>query len=977
MNWSKKHQQQKKWKPRAPLTENQSPTSIGNATTGKYNNNSIEKHLAAEFRDGTEGDNGANASKVLDSVTESKAIDTNANSVDVINLEIHRTKKKGRKKSNRTNKRQQHGTANTQSAGIGGLADAITSPQSLVLTPVTGESSSKTLTPSHLSPTSKPSATSQYSSKTVRNPNSCAMPHSYKLSSQRDHRNLSMDNSPDTKLQTEDNRVVQSMLDLTVLDDSRFLPLTGEESGCIKKAHQSTRANTRPTYVPPHLRTTSKSKLAVPCQTNSNDCCIRESIISSIASKSDHAGLDFLDNSDPLASENDGSSTLLDKDIGCSPASISKKSGSRPKSSHPAGSPYPQECASLVTNIQTPKKTDNDTFTKRSDPIITKLPPHLRMLKRPVQEKVTSCVQFQDDHCRKASEVGVNLAGLELGLTPSTEQLLRSKSELIESKSSVRSDNLRQSIQGHISHNSTYPLNEEQPINEKLIAGIQSVLDVSQSSSELNPCMAAGVKLQPETSLTKVEALSTTITKKDSTSSEQLDVLPDNVKTFAILTQEFAANEAPIANPILNKRDRSTSPEPKKASFCGNSTQGIAAGGKKVNDVESPTRQGEPRMLLDAEGYVIRKPTLQYELAGWDGNWVPAPVEWDARPSFDNNDKRHIASMERWMNNRVISALEDPVKLDVNLPLFVSGEGPASGTSTFLWPPYPVDWTTKMPDDPYSLTKERREQTSALSSEKFQKERHEKQVQREKARRNFREANEEAKRNYVEPPNIHIPKAHIYIRPAQHSDVPQITVLYNSYVKYSPVTCEIEDTTEDDWRGIVRGAEDERLPFLVAVHKSAKGATDRHVNHSERSAGRGRNGRRDNRRYGPIQEFIVGFAFAEDHAGAKTAFQFTVEMQCFVHNQWLHMGIGKSLVDRMIAAMDPNYLSRQGTVFLAENALNYENGGRREIHRIIVNIGYYPKDDRALKWQKDWLATEWNFEHVGTLPAIGYKDSKA
>ena len=685
-------------------------------------------------------------------------------------------------------------------------------------------------------------------------------------------------------------------------------------------------------------------------------------------------------------------------------------------------------CVNLPSSLEKLNETNQGLYIKGTESVRAKLPPHLRILEGATQKRSEtarnttayySTVMLDDsesktllnDKAQRSDKSPPHLqniphsahSALELGEiptlshaqnfiehekepAPASELLDTSNPKAAEVEVDVPADNVEQSAQGQPPYTTTDPhdiakltqdkINTKEPSHGEITTEVRSVARMSRLSSDQSLCTATGVKLQSVAAPAELKVQNMTTTNEASLKSDKPDMLLDQAKGSNVLTQELAANEEPPANPTICGSRYLNPVERNNVSLCANSGEEMTDEKIRRNDSEEGVEQVGGRVELDAEGYVIKKTTLEYELAGWDGNWKPAPLEWDDRPSFDNNDKRHIDSMERWMNHRTIEALEHPLKLDVTLPLFVSGEGPASGTSTFLWPPYPVDWTTKMPDDPFSLTKERREQTSFSSSDKFRKERHERRVKREKARRNFLEANEEARRNYVEPPNVHIPKANIYIRPVQRSDVPQITELYNHYVKFSPVACEIEETTEDNWRGIVRGAHEERLPFLVAVRKSTKEANNYHVDGSGRGAVRPRNGRYQNRRFGPTQEFIVGFAFAEDHAGVMTAFKYTAEMQCFVHNQWLHQGVGKSLVDRIIAAMDPIYLSRHGTEFLVENKLDYENGGRREIHRIILNIGYYPKDDHALKWQKDWLAKEWNFEHVGTLPAVGYKNHR-
>ena len=462
--------------------------------------------------------------------------------------------------------------------------------------------------------------------------------------------------------------------------------------------------------------------------------------------------------------------------------------------------------------------------------------------------------------------------------------------------------------------------------------------------------------------------VATRVRFESSPTGVQLDAPKEGVK----LVQELATNEPPVVDPGFTGANLSKRGKNKNASLRADNGLAKALEDDKSVGSDGFSKSTVEEIKIDALGFEIpsKKAALKYELAGWDGNWAPAPVEWDLRPAFSNNDRRHVRYMENWMNDRVTEALRHPLKLDTTLPGYTSGECPSSGRAGFLWRAYPVDWTTIRPDDPYTNVPERLAQTSLSSSKAFCKVHYAEKKKRHEERRQTREAILQEEADYVPPPNPHVPKANIYIRPAQLSDVEQVTALYNHYVRNSAVTSELEDTPESDWRARVRDAEDEMLPFLVAVIKNAK-------NFANGANGtRDRNGRRIVRRRTPIREVIVGFAYAEDYAGKNTAFQYTAEMQFFTHHNFLHVGIAKTLVDRMIVSMDQAYSSRNGAAFLADSPLYYAHGGRREIHRIMVNIGFFTKDPHAMKWIKEWLTKDWNFEHVGTLPGVGYKNNK-
>lgn len=223
-------------------------------------------------------------------------------------------------------------------------------------------------------------------------------------------------------------------------------------------------------------------------------------------------------------------------------------------------------------------------------------------------------------------------------------------------------------------------------------------------------------------------------------------------------------------------------------------------------------------------------------------------------------------------------------------------------------------------------------------------------------------------------PTEHIPKANIYIRPAQNSDLRQIADIYNHYVKHTIHTCELDATDENEWRDRLTSIDEEKLAFLVAVSKSSKGQRGHEGPTRGGRHGRGRGaGGNQNRPHVKFHENVLGFAFAEDYAGLNTIYQFTAELQLFVHPEHYRVGIGKTLMDRMIPSLDPMYMSRGGTDFIADNRIMYEVGGKRDIRKVIINIGYHTGEDKDFKWQKNWLQENWEFEHVGTLSNIGVK----
>lgn len=354
------------------------------------------------------------------------------------------------------------------------------------------------------------------------------------------------------------------------------------------------------------------------------------------------------------------------------------------------------------------------------------------------------------------------------------------------------------------------------------------------------------------------------------------------------------------------------------------------------------------------DGETKPRAKLQYEpqLHDWEGKWAPAPVEWDARPAFDNTDPRHMKAMEGWLDARADAALKEPIKIDTRDPKYLDGGKPAGGLEKLDLPVVDEAIETLLPNDPF--THARIHQTANDSARAHHKKAYKEKKLSKEERKAYIAATKLHYASYVPPPNPHVPKANIYIRPAVASDMRQITEIYNHYVLNSVVASERNELTEAQWQVRWRDSTGENFAFLVAVLKSGN---------------QGGRLRRDN------AETIVGFAYAEDFSESGNMYRFTCELQFWVHPQHLRLGIGKTLVDRMLPALDNGYCCRQATDFVADNPIEYDGGGLRTIARILISIPYDHTDTKDLTWQKKWLS-QWEFEQVGNMPGIGRKFQK-
>lgn len=356
-------------------------------------------------------------------------------------------------------------------------------------------------------------------------------------------------------------------------------------------------------------------------------------------------------------------------------------------------------------------------------------------------------------------------------------------------------------------------------------------------------------------------------------------------------------------------------------------------------------------------------------LAGWDGKWNPAPVEWGLRPAFDHSSKDHIEFMATWLEQNQVQAETNPIELNTEDPGFRAGTAPAAGGRTLGSPIDTKTHDTILPDDDF--TKAKRHETANTASDMLKdrirapgsksKEVYRPEYGSKAERKAQREAHSALLEELEAVPsphpavNPHIPKAKIYIRPVESGDLRQVASIYNHYVDHSVVVPEMKRLNERQWAGRLADCRESNYAFLVAVQLVAKD---------------GVNNRRGQ------QETICGFAYADDYGDKENAWRYTCELQVYVGSWIVRKGVGKSLIDRMMVALDPEYIPRGAVRFNGgADAVRYEGGGVRVIRKVVITLPYAAKDENTLKWQKEWLS-QWRFEQMGCLLGIGRKLDK-
>lgn len=355
------------------------------------------------------------------------------------------------------------------------------------------------------------------------------------------------------------------------------------------------------------------------------------------------------------------------------------------------------------------------------------------------------------------------------------------------------------------------------------------------------------------------------------------------------------------------------------------------------------------------------------ELVGWDGKMNPPPVgdEWNRRRPFNPHSNERHALIEAWREDQAADLEEkNRVVVDTASADFKTGEGLAVGIANVLSPIDKMDHETHAPNDDFTQARRHQNAAEAMNNYKAKIDAKPKRIpsgiagMTKEEKRSLRRALKEEERTMVIPPNPHAPAANIYVRPAEFRDMSQVMNIYNNDVRRTSLVLHLDPVDELYWRGRLQEAEDERNPFAVAIHMGEKAC----------------------RNQGDIirkkQENVVGFAVAADFGSKNTMYHSSVELELMVHPSFYRQGIGRTLLDRILAALSPDHKLLECAPFLSHNHLGYwMSGGSRQAKTIMVNLLYFDGTEDSVTWRKQWLA-KYDFQHVGTLPHVGFKGGK-
>ena len=357
-------------------------------------------------------------------------------------------------------------------------------------------------------------------------------------------------------------------------------------------------------------------------------------------------------------------------------------------------------------------------------------------------------------------------------------------------------------------------------------------------------------------------------------------------------------------------------------------------------------------------------------LANWDGKLAPPLYgeDWAYREPFDSSTRDRKSIIEAWREGHATEpGVTGGVKIDTESLAFQTGNGLIGGNGDVL--SFIDDAVHEAIPNDDDFTQVHREQNAAAAIEQFKAQTawKRKTTQSGESNGTRRPERRERKRvlrdqdeDYLLHSREHAPKANIYLRPAESGDVRQCTDIYNQWALDTFCTVMSKPVDSAYWTECFNSSQDDGTPFLVAVHMGQKRCND--LKDVRRKKG----------------QTIVGFSVATSYGSKDSVYRYSVELELYVHREHLRQGIGRTMLDRMLAALCQDYSLLECAPLLLSKGHHlhaWMGGGVPIVHTVAINLLHSAEEDKEnVQWKMKWLSGgRNNFEHAGTIPKIGFK----
>lgn len=328
-----------------------------------------------------------------------------------------------------------------------------------------------------------------------------------------------------------------------------------------------------------------------------------------------------------------------------------------------------------------------------------------------------------------------------------------------------------------------------------------------------------------------------------------------------------------------------------------------------------------------------------------ESNWGdPFYADWEFRPSACSNFSAFRDWFRRWLDGIV----QICGHTDVYHQAFFDGTAHSDGMKSFVISDFDVP-TTRLDVSDEETRLHSRETVEGYCHNwaiHIKREEEEKKTRKARARVDYIES---TKDKPVASPRTSRPN--YYLRPVEFDDIPELLVIMNWFIKNSTLTVNVSLLEAEHVRERIETAKREMLPFLVAAERRPVHSRDNH------------------------SKGLLGYAFAADTAGDRTATRFTAELEVFVLEEHRQRGVGKCLLDKLVEVCDPTYFIKGGYYFDSnrEDRPDYRADGRRRLARLLFIISVPNNEREQYKWLQEWLERDYDFEQQGLLKGTRVK----
>ena len=368
------------------------------------------------------------------------------------------------------------------------------------------------------------------------------------------------------------------------------------------------------------------------------------------------------------------------------------------------------------------------------------------------------------------------------------------------------------------------------------------------------------------------------------------------------------------------------------------------------------------------------------QLHDWDGGWQPAPVDWEGRP-FDKLENFEEV-IKKWAPRATLRSYKVDTSTEVfklgdkevaprtwipqsleGLPMaqwwdeHKSGLEPADPATT---PPF---WDRFIGNSDYVLIPEVptcnvnpvennmracNQKVVDIIKREAKKYQHPGHGETKKIYISKRLSNMPSPKPAPDPTKLHSESLDLVLRPANTTDMIEMTRIQNYFIKKTLSSPETETISEPQMMALYNKALQSNLPCLVAVDASPRNR-DENVRH----------------------DALAGFAYAENFQDPKGMFRYAVSLEMYTAPSYIRKGVGRCLMDKIIKILDDGFFSQGGYKWRC-NDNRHINGGVRTVGSILIHIPCDAEDKSSLEWRKKWLR-RYGFSQVGELSDVGRK----